>query len=86
MFQDHKVQHGLEYTSELEHNFRRAVFHSNRRHVNVRNRQFKGYELSVNHFAHKTDAELASLRGASPLATKDEEQLWYLHLLIYILI
>ncbi|KAG5893244.1 hypothetical protein JTB14_013405 [Gonioctena quinquepunctata] len=56
-------KHRKQYTDKKEHTLRKEIFRQNIRFIHSVNRQNKGYSLTVNHLADKTDTELKALRG-----------------------
>ncbi|CAK1590683.1 unnamed protein product [Parnassius mnemosyne] len=62
-FDRFKAEHDKQYASEVEHAKRLNIFRQNLRFINSNNRARRGFTLSVNHLADRTDDELAALRG-----------------------
>ncbi|CAK1590692.1 unnamed protein product [Parnassius mnemosyne] len=58
-----KAEHNRQYASDVEHAKRLNIFRQNLRFINSNNRARRGFTLSVNHLADRTDDELAALRG-----------------------
>lgn len=56
-------KHGRSYVSNLESERRKELFRQNVRFIHSVNRQNKGFSLSVNHLADRTDLEIKALRG-----------------------
>ncbi|XP_074042296.1 digestive cysteine proteinase 1 [Leptinotarsa decemlineata] len=56
-------KHRKQYINEKEHTLRKEIFRQNIRFIHSVNRQNRGYSLTVNHLADKTETELKSLRG-----------------------
>ncbi|KAJ8963977.1 hypothetical protein NQ314_005236 [Rhamnusium bicolor] len=56
-------KHRKQYGNEKEHTVRKEIFRQNIRFIHAVNRQNRGYSLTVNHLADKTDLELKALRG-----------------------
>ncbi|CAG4983314.1 unnamed protein product [Parnassius apollo] len=62
-FDRFKAKHNRQYASEVEHAKRLNIFRQNLRFIHSNNRARRGFSLSVNHLADRTDDELAALRG-----------------------
>ncbi|CAG4983306.1 unnamed protein product [Parnassius apollo] len=62
-FDSFKTKYGRQYSSEEEHAKRLNIFRQNLRFIHSNNRARRGFSLSVNHLADRTDDELAALRG-----------------------
>ncbi|CAH1163826.1 unnamed protein product [Phaedon cochleariae] len=56
-------KHGKQYGNSKEHTLRKSIFMQNIRFIHAHNRKNRGYTLTVNHLADKTDTELKALRG-----------------------
>ncbi|XP_018569133.1 digestive cysteine proteinase 1 [Anoplophora glabripennis] len=56
-------KHRKQYGNERELNLRKEIFRQNIRFIHAVNRQNRGYSLTVNHLADKTELELKALRG-----------------------
>ncbi|CAG9835411.1 unnamed protein product [Diabrotica balteata] len=56
-------KHRRQYADKNEHENRKYIFSQNIRFIHAVNRQNKGYTLTVNHLADKSDLELKALRG-----------------------
>ncbi|XP_072948141.1 cathepsin L-like peptidase [Epargyreus clarus] len=62
-FDRFKIKHNKQYISEVEHAKRLNIFRQNLRFIHSNNRARRGFTMSVNHLADRTDDELAALRG-----------------------
>lgn len=62
-FKKFMKKHGKDYSTTLEQARRKEAFRQNIRYIHAINRQNRGYTLSVNHLADKTDLEMKALRG-----------------------
>ncbi|XP_018328843.1 digestive cysteine proteinase 1 [Agrilus planipennis] len=62
-FDKFMTKHGKKYQGEKELEERKEVFRQNIRFIHSVNRQNKGFTLSVNHLADKTELEMKALRG-----------------------
>ncbi|XP_055628092.1 digestive cysteine proteinase 1 [Toxorhynchites rutilus septentrionalis] len=62
-FSRFKNKHSKSYDSEKEHDRRRDLFRQNLRFIHSHNRANKGFTVTVNHLADRTDEELKALRG-----------------------
>lgn len=58
-----RIKHNKDYANGIEHEKRLNIFRQNLRFIHSKNRARKGFTLSVNHLADRTDDELAALRG-----------------------
>uniref|UniRef100_S4PTE3 Cathepsin l n=2 Tax=Pararge aegeria TaxID=116150 RepID=S4PTE3_9NEOP len=62
-FERFKFKHNKQYASDVEHAKRSNIFRQNLRYIHSNNRARRGFTLTVNHLADRTDDELAALRG-----------------------
>ncbi|XP_038218244.1 digestive cysteine proteinase 1 [Zerene cesonia] len=62
-FDRFQAKHSKQYASEIEHAKRLNIFRQNLRYIHSNNRMRRGFTMSVNHLADRTDDELAALRG-----------------------
>ncbi|XP_053668625.1 digestive cysteine proteinase 1 [Anopheles marshallii] len=62
-FDRFKNKHGKSYGSEEEHERRLSVFRQNLRFIHSHNRANRGFTVSVNHLADRTEEEMRALRG-----------------------
>ncbi|XP_026499984.2 digestive cysteine proteinase 1 [Vanessa tameamea] len=62
-FERFKMKHNKQYASEIEHTTRINTFRQNLRFIHSTNRARRGFTVSVNHLADRSDDELAALRG-----------------------
>ncbi|XP_045511993.1 digestive cysteine proteinase 1 [Pieris brassicae] len=57
------MKHNKQYSSHIEEAKRLNIFRQNLRYIHSNNRARRGFTMSVNHLADRTDDELAALRG-----------------------
>lgn len=71
-FRDFEVSFQRKYGSERERAMRAVLHHRHSRYVHAMNRRSLSYRLDLNHFADRTDAEMAAVRGRKKDVNKED--------------